>query len=341
MAKRLNIGLVGVGRMGRVYANDLAFRVPNARLAAIADQRADAAAAVAAECGVPKHYGSHHELLADKEIDAVVIITSTHTHGAMVTDAARSGKAIFCEKPISLSLDEAGKMVKAVAGAGVFFQMGFQRRFDSGYLGAKKAIDAGTIGTPIVFKSTSRDPFPPPLEFCDPKVSGGLIVDMGIHDFDVARMFMGEVKSVVANGCTLAYPEMKKVGDIDNAVINMVFESGALGSVDLSRTAVFGYDIRAEILGTKGVIQIGYHRHTPILVMTQSGITHDVVPHFMERFENAYLAQIRDFVDRVLNGQPPAITGTDAIASLRISLAAMKSMKENRPIDVAREFSVP
>jgi len=334
MAKRLNVGLVGLGRMGRVYANDLAFRVPNARLAAVADQRADAAAAMAAEFSVPRHYGSHHELLADKEIDAVVIITSTHTHGQMVIDAARSGKAIFCEKPISLSLDEAEKMVKASDAAGVFFQMGFQRRFDSGYLGAKKAIDAGTIGTPVVLKSTSRDPFPPSLEFCDPKVSGGLIVDMGIHDFDVARMFMGEVKSVFASGGALAYPEMKTVGDIDNAVVNMVFVSGALGSVDLSRTATFGYDIRAEILGAKGAIQIGYHRQTPILVMTQSGITHDVVPHFMERFENAYLVQIRDFVDRVLNGQQPSITGRDAIASLRISLAAMRSLNEGQPIEI-------
>ena len=334
MTTRLNIGLIGVGRMGRVYANDLAFRVPNARLTAVADQRADAAAAVAAECGVPKHYGSHHELLADKEIDAVVIITSTHTHGEMVIDAARSRKAIFCEKPISLSLDEAEKMVKVVESAVVFFQMGFQRRFDSGYLGAKKTIEAGTIGTPVVFKSTSRDPFPPPLEFCNPKVSGGLIVDMGIHDFDVARMFMGDVKSVFANGCTLAYPEMKKVGDIDNAVVNMVFKSGALGSVDLSRNAVFGYDIRAEILGTKGAVQVGYHRHTPILVMTQSGITHDVVPHFMERFESAYLAQIRDFVDCVLNGRQPSITGGDAIASLRISLAATRSLKEGQPVEV-------
>lgn len=334
MAKRLNVGLVGLGRMGRVYANDLAFRVPNARLAAVADQRADAASAMAAELGVPKHYGSHHELLADKEIDAVVIITSTHTHGEMVMDAAKSGKAIFCEKPISLSLDEAEKMVNAVDAARVFFQMGFQRRFDSGYLGAKKAIEAGTIGTPVLLKSTSRDPFPPPLEFCNPKVSGGLILDMGIHDFDVARMFMGEVKSVFASGGALAYPEMKTVGDIDNAVVNMVFVSGALGSVDLSRTATFGYDIRAEIMGTKGVIQIGYHRHTPILVMTQAGITHDVVPHFMERFENAYLVQIRDFVDRVLSGQQPSITGRDAIQSLRISVAAVQSLKENRPVDV-------
>ena len=189
-------------------------------------------------------------------------------------------------------------MVRVAADSGVFFQMGFQRRFDTAYLAAQKKIAEGVIGTPVVLKSTSRDPFPPPLEFCDPKVSGGLIADMGIHDFDVARMFMGEVRSVYAVGGTLAYPEMKTVGDIDNAVISLVFENGTLGSVELSRNAVFGYDIRAEVWGTKGSLQIGYFRETPILLMTREGISHDVVPHFMERFGNAYLAQIQDFVSQ-------------------------------------------
>jgi predicted dehydrogenase len=216
----------------------------------------------------------------------------------------------------------------------VFFQPGFQRRFDTGYVAAKKQIEAGVIGTPVVLLSTSRDPFRPPLEFCDPKVSGGLIADMGIHDFDVARMYMGDVKSVYSVGGTLAYPEMKTVGDIDNAVINLVFQNGTLGAVHLSRNAVFGYDIRAEIWGTKGSLQIGYHRQTPILVMTKEGITHDVVPYFMERFENAYLAQIQDFTDKVLHGGKPTITGEDAMAVLRISMAATASLQEGRPVDV-------
>jgi len=225
-------------------------------------------------------------------------------------------------------------MLEMVKAAGVFFQPGFQRRFDAGYVAAKKQIEAGVIGTPVVLTSTSRDPFRPPLEFCDPKVSGGLIADMGIHDFDVARMYMGDVRSVYAVGCTLAYPEMKSVGDIDNAIINMIFESGALGAVHLSRNAVFGYDIRAEIWGTKGSLQIGYHRQTPILVMTKEGITHDVVPYFMERFESAYLAQIQDFVDKVQHGGEPAVTGADAVAAMRISLAATRSLHENRIIEV-------
>jgi inositol 2-dehydrogenase len=320
--------------MGRVYAQNLAQRVPNARLAAVADTNAQLAQSVAQEFGVPKAYARHQDLLKDKSVHAVVIITSTSTHKDVIVDAAAAGKAIFCEKPMALSLADAYATLKTVERSGVFFQMAFQRRFDSGYRAAKKKVDEGVIGDPVVLTSTSRDPFRPPLEYCDPKASGGLIADMGVHDFDVARMFMGDVKTVHAIGGTLAYPEMKSVGDIDNAIVNMVFESGKLGAVHLSRNAVFGYDIRAEIWGTKGSIQIGYFRETPIYVMTQEGITHDVVPYFMQRFEDAYLAQIQDFVDSVTTGRKPSITGQDAIAAMRISLAATRSLHEGRPVDV-------
>ncbi len=318
-----------------MYARNLAQRVPNARLAAVADRKAELREQFGRELGGVKVYGSHLELLEDKDVEAVAIVTSTSTHKQVVMDAAARGKAIFCEKPMSLSLPDAYEMLHAVEKARVFFHMAFQRRFDAGYLAAKKKVDDGAIGTPVVMTSISRDPFRPPLEFCDPKVSGGLIADMGVHDFDLGRMFMGEVATVHAVGGALAYPEMKSVGDIDNALVNMVFENGTLGSVQLSRNAVFGYDIRTEIWGTKGSIQIGYFRHTPILVMTEQGITHDVVPHFMQRFEGAYLTQIQDFVNRVTAGQPPSLTGADAIAAMRISLAATLSCREGRPVQVS------
>lgn len=335
MRSGLRVGVIGLGRMGRVYAENLAHRVPRASLVAVADWQAALAESFARDHGVPKWYAGHRELLEDPEVEAVAVITSTSTHGEVVMDAARSGKAVFCEKPISLSLEEASEMLELVEKTGAFLQMSFQRRFDAGYRAAKKKIEEGVIGTPVLLRSTSRDPYRPPLEFCDPKVSGGLIADMGVHDFDVARMFMGEVRSVYAVGGALAYPELQPMGDIDNAVINMVFESGALGAVELSRNAVFGYDIRAEIWGSKGSLQIGYFRETPMLVMTEQGITHDVVPHFMQRFDKAYLAQIQDFVDNVLEGRPPTITGADAVAALRISLAATRSLHEGRPVRVA------
>lgn len=334
MKSRLNVGVIGLGRLGRVYAEDLARYVPDANLVAVADSRADVAETFAREYGLPKTYTSHQDLLSDKDVDAVAVITPTSTHKEVVIEAAGHGKAIFCEKPISLSVEDARQMLYATERHGVFLQMGFQRRFDAGYIEAKKKVDAGIIGNPVLITLTSRDPFAPPLEFCDPKASGGLILDMGIHDFDLARMFIGEVSSVYATGGALAYPEMKLVGDIDNAIVNLVFKNGSLGVLQLSRNAVFGYDIRTEIWGSKGSLQIGYFRHTPVLVMTKEGITHNVVPHFMQRFEKAYLAQIQDFVDNVLKGSEPSISGADALAALEIGLAATQSLQQNTPVAV-------
>lgn len=331
---KLKVGLIGAGRMGRMYGQYLAQRVPGVALAAIADRKPEAAESLAGELGVPKSYGGHEDLLGDREVEAVAIVTSTSMHKTVVMDAAEAGKAIFCEKPIALTLEDAREMIETVERAGVFFQMAFQRRFDAGYLAARRKLEEGAIGDPVMFTSISRDPYPPPISFCDPKVSGGLIADMGAHDFDAARMYMGEVKSVHAIGGTLAYPEMKSVGDIDNAMISVVFESGALGAVQLSRNAVYGYDIRGEIWGTKGSIQIGYYRQTPILMFGREGITHDAVPYFMERFESAYLAQIQDFAEHVRKGLPPSITGADALAALGISVAANRSLREGRPVEV-------
>lgn len=337
MSSKLNVGVIGLGRLGKVYAEHLSLRVPNANLIAVADKQDSLAESFAKEHNLPKWYMSHEELLSDKNINAVAVISPTSTHKDVVMDASKSGKAIFCEKPISLSLTDAEEMLDTVGKEGSFFQLGFQRRFDTGYIEAKKKLDDGVIGTPVLLKSTSRDPFRPSLEFVDPKHSGGLIADMGIHDFDVARLFMGDVKSVYSIGGTLAYPEMKEIGDIDNAVISMYFANGALGVVDLSRNAVYGYDIRAEILGTKGTLKIGYLRETPLLVLTKEGVTHDVVPHFMERFGDAYLSQIQNFVDNVLNGKEPDVTGEDGIKALQISLAATQSYKENRPIELEKQ----
>jgi len=334
---RLNIGLIGLGRLGRVYAINLANRVPNANLVAVADRHGDFAETFANDFGIPRWYKTHTDLLADKNVDAVVVLTSTKSHKEVVIDAARAGKAVFCEKPIAMSVEDAEEMLAVIARARVFFQPAFQRRFDPGYMAARTQIEQGTIGTPVVLTSTSRDPFRPSLEFCDPAVSGGLISDMGIHDFDVARMFMGDVKSVYATGAALAYPEMKAIGDIDNAIVNLTFQSGTLGAVHLSRNAVFGYDIRTEIWGTEGSLQIGYQQQTPLLILTKEGITHDAVPYFMERFEGAYLTQIQNFVDTLLRGGEPAVSGSDAVEAIRVSTAATISCREQRVVHLAHE----
>ena len=208
------------------------------------------------------------------------------------------------------------------------------RRFDKGYAAAKKRIDEGAIGTPIVFKSSSRDPYRPSLEYLDPNHSGGLLTDCGIHDMDLARWLIGEVSSVYSIGDVLAYPEMKQINDVDNAIATLTFQSGALGVVDLTRSGVYGYDIRTEILGTKGTLQVGYLRETPLMVLTQGAVTHDTVPYFMERFGQSYVDQLQNFVDHVLEGKPPSITCDDGIAALQISLAATRSLHEKRPVSL-------
>jgi len=333
---RLNVGVIGVGRLGKVYVRDLAGRIPETRVVAVADPAEALAKEVAAEFDVPRAYADSLALIEDKTVDAIVIVTPTHTHRELVIAAAASGKPTFCEKPPALSLNEIAEMKKAIAKGKLFFQMGFMRRFDAGYAAAKKQIDAGRIGEPLVFKATSRDPFRPSLEYANPESSGGMLIDMGIHDFDLARWFMGEVKTVAAIGATIAYPELKTVGDIDNAIASLTFTSGKLGVVDLTRSGIYGYDISTEILGLEGTIRIGYLRETPIMVMTKAnGVSHDTVPYFMERFRDAYTNQLQNFAQNVQQQREAPITIDDGMEALRIGVAATKARESGQTVTVA------
>jgi scyllo-inositol 2-dehydrogenase (NAD+) len=332
---RLGVGLIGLGRLGRVYARDLATRIPESYLAAVADTAPGVAAAIAGEYDVPRHYSDPSSLLDDPVVDAVVVVSPTGTHSALVVAALERGKATFCEKPPALTLGEALAMKVAAARTSALLQIVFMRRFDAGYAQAKRLIDAGTIGDPVLFKSSSRDPFPPSVEYADPRSSGGMIVDMGIHDFDLARWLMGEVRSVHAVGGALVFPELRSVGDIDNAVISLVFADGRLGVVDLSRNGVYGYDITTEVLGTKGTVRVGYLRETPLLVMTRNHVAHDTVPYFMERFEKAYTAQLRDFARNVLSDTIPSVSIDDGIAALRLGLGATRAYETQRTVDLS------
>ena len=290
----IRIGLIGAGRMGKVYANTLAFpasgarrgeNVPEVELVAVADPAKETLKEVQSKYHVRYAFRDHHELLECKVVDSVVIATPTGTHADIVQAAAQAGKHIFCEKPLSQNLGDCDKAIGAVKKAGVKLQMGFMRHYDPPYRVAKEKIDAGVIGKPVMFKSTGRDPKRTSLEFARRENSGGMIMDMGVHEFDLARWLMGrEVERIFSEGGCLAYPELKEVGDIDNAVINLRFANGAVGNIDLSRNAVYGYDIRTEVLGTEGSLWIGYLQQTPTLVLTRQGVTHDTVPYFMERF---------------------------------------------------------
>jgi scyllo-inositol 2-dehydrogenase (NAD+) len=333
--RRLNVGLIGLGRLGRVYARDLATRIAETRLVAIADPVDKAVEEVAAEYDVPGAYGNVTDLVGDPQVDAVVIVSPTHTHRQVVLEAVSRKKPTFCEKPLALSLDECRDMQAAVERHGTFFQMGFMRRFDPGYAAAKRQVMDGKIGKAVVFKSTSRDPFPPSLEYANPASSGGILVDMGIHDLDLARWFMGDVASVSAIGGVLAYPELATVGDIDNAIATLVFRSGTLGVIDLTRNGFYGYDISTELLGTEGTIRVGYLRETPVVLMTKNCVAHDTVPYFMERFEKAYTLQLQNFAQNVLAEREPPVTITDGIEALRVALAATEAQRTGRAVGVA------
>jgi inositol 2-dehydrogenase len=330
MNKSLSIGVIGLGRLGSQYARYFNSRIPGARLYAVSDLRPDVAKAVGAETGAAKIYVDYHDLLADKAVDAVIVMTPTKAHGAVVIAAAEAKKAIFCEKPLTLDLNEGRAMGKAVANAGVFFQLGFMRRFDKAYAAAKKKIEQGVIGTPIVFKSTSKDQFPPSIDYLRPENSGGIFIDMGIHDFDLARWYMGEVKSVYTAGGALAYPEIGKVGDVDNGLTTLHYASGNIGVVSLSRSGIYGYGIETEIVGTKGTIKIGYDRETAILVMTKNVISHDTVPGFYERFEQAYITQLQNFVENLRGHRASPIMCEDGIAVQKIAIAATKSLHSGK-----------
>ncbi|HRI81169.1 MAG TPA: Gfo/Idh/MocA family oxidoreductase [Opitutaceae bacterium] len=329
MNNPINVGVVGLGRLGRLYASYFTNRLPGARLYGVTDVASEAVKATVAATGA-KGFATTADLLADKAVDAIVVMTPTKLHGEIVLAAAAAGKAIFCEKPLALEISEGEAMKAAVTKHGVFFQLGFMRRFDRAYAAAKQRIDAGEIGTPVIFKSTSKDQLPPPVEYLRPASSGGLFIDMGIHDFDLARWYMGEVKEVFSVGNSVAFPEISEVGDVENGLSTLTFSNGGIGTISLSRIGIYGYGIHTEIVGTKGTIQIGYDRETAILVMTKGQIAHDTVPGFYERFEQAYISQLQNFVDNLLHDRSPPIVCDDGLKAQRIAIAATRSLHSGR-----------
>ena len=332
----IRMGLIGAGRMGKVFAHTLAFNVSAVDLVAVADIDPKTSEEVALRFGAKYHYTDYCQLLERADIDAVVIATPTSTHVQVIKDAAAAGKHIFSEKPLGQTLEMCDEAIAAAKKTGIKLQLGFMRRFDAAYALAKKKIDEGVIGQPVVFHGISRDKGRTSLEFARRANSGGMIMDMGVHDFDLARWLMSsEVVRVQTEGDCLVYPELKEVGDIDNALINLRFANNAVGNIDLSRNAIFGYDIRTEVLGSEGSLLIGNLQQTSILVMTRQGITHDTIPGFMERFGDAYAAEIRDFVSCILEDREPNVTGEDARKATAIGMAATRSLDETRPVPLS------
>lgn len=322
---QLNVALLGAGRLGAAHARTLA-GLPAARLVMVADPRPEARA-LGEEFGA-RAVADPLEAIHDSYVEAVVIVTPTGAHAELIEAAARARKAIFCEKPIALDVPSTERALAVVRECGVPLQIGFQRRFDSGFAEAQRRIAAGELGRVHLLRSVSHDPYPPPPGYI--ATCGGQFVDMTIHDFDIARFVTGsEVESVSAVGTTLgpAAEAFRAAGDWDTAVLALRFASGALGSIANSRQAGYGYDIHTEVLGDHGGLKVGYERHTPITRYDRAGAHHDYVPYFPERFAQAYAAELAAFVDAVVKGRLVSPTGEDGLAALRIALAATESAR--------------
>lgn len=329
---KVRIGILGAGRIGRLHARNLSMHVPDADVVAISDIVAPAARECAAEWGIPRIYPTPEGVLKDAEVDAVFICTGTDTHAELIIDAAKHGKQIFCEKPIALDLPSIDRALRAVEDAGVSLQIGFNRRFDPNFREARRQIEAGEIGTPHVLRITSRDPSPPPIEYV--RCSGGLFVDMTIHDFDMARYMLGdEVAEVFAIGAVLVDPAIGAEGDIDTAIVSLRFRGGALGVIDNSRQAVYGYDQRLEVLGEKGRVSVENPLpHTAVRSVVDGDHAPPLLHFFLERYTESFIEEARLFVAAVREGTLPTVSGADGRVPVVMALAAQRSLVERRPV---------
>jgi inositol 2-dehydrogenase len=338
--QKLGVGVLGVGEMGKRHAENIRRLVPEARLVAVADAAAERARQVASELEIEHSYSSVEAMLECKELDAVLIATPDKLHAQAIGAVARAGKDILCEKPLAVNLADAYAALEAVAKARVRLQIGFMRRYDPAHRAAMKRIEAGEIGVPVIFKSVGRDKDAPPLAAYQSSLNGMLFYNSTIHDFDLARWMMGDEIAEVHSYATVAIrPEVAQYGDVVASVVNLKYEKGAIGNVESYVQAVYGYDVRTEIMGSKGSIFVGSLRQTHATFLTASGGTQTLVDHFLTRFADAYLEEVRDFVRSVLQDRPPRVSGEDGLKALAIAVAAEKSSREARPVKVALEHS--
>ena len=326
------VGIIGCGRIGRLHAGLIAREIPGLALGGVADVVTVAAEELGASTNAPVM--SIDELLASK-VDAVAICTSTDTHVDLIAAAAAEGKAIFCEKPVSLSLAEVERGVAAVDAAGVPFMIGFNRRFDPGHMSVRSAVAEGAIGELHLVRITSRDPSPPPPEYV--AVSGGIFMDMMIHDFDMARYVTGEdVVEVFARGAVRVDPRIGEAGDVDTAVVILTHADGTFTTIDNSRQAVYGYDQRLEAFGSGGMSLSDNHVTHHGTTLTKDGATSQPLPwFFLERYLPSYRREWEAFRDYLTEGGPSPAGARDAVEVTKVALAANRSLREARPVRVS------
>ena len=333
MSRKINLAVIGTGRMGSVHVANIVNKVPEANLVAICDIRLDVAQAVADRWGISRVVQDYHELLADETIEAVLIATTTSTHAEVIKDCAKAGKHIFCEKPIALDLARIDEALEAVELAGVKLQVGFNRRFDKNFQRVKEIVQSGELGRPCMLKITNRDPELPSKEFL--RVSGGLFLDMTIHDFDMAQFQIGEVTEVYATGSVLIDSELEEFGDLDTALLTLKFKDGTIGSIDNSRQSVYGYDQRLEVFCLEGTAMAENEKENMVLKGNREGFQSSRVPNFfIQRYAPCYVDEVRQFLVSVRDDLPTVVTGEDGRKAVVIGYAAWKSFHENRPVRI-------
>ena len=331
-SSKIGVGVIGAGRIGKLHIEHLAQNIPEVELCSICSLNHSIAASLAEQFNVPKVTTDYNTLLADPQIDAVLVTSSTDTHVEISQAAAKAGKHIFCEKPISLDLEQIDETLAIVEKAGVKFQIGFNRRFDASFKRIREAVTTGEIGEPHIIRITSRDPAPPPIEYV--KVSGGIFLDMTIHDFDMARYLIDdEVIEVYAAGGVRVDPKIGEAGDIDTTVITLRFQNGVIGTIDNSREAVYGYDQRVEVFGSKGMVTAANPLTDTVTFSGSEGTRAASPPYFfVERYKPAFLSELQAFFACIQEDTTPPVTGADGRAPVVMGFAALKSLRENRPV---------
>lgn len=333
--RKLGIGVLGVGEMGQRHAENIHRFVPEARLIAVADAAADRARKVASLLEIERSYSSLDAMLEAKELDCVLIATPDKFHASAIRAAAAAGKDILCEKPLATTLADAVSALQATAKAGVRLQIGFMRRYDPAYAAAMKRIEAGDIGEPVIFKSIGRDKDAPSFASYQSSLNGMTFYNNTIHDFDLARWLVrDEVTEVHAYATVAIRPEVAQFGDVVASVVNLKYQRGAIGNIESYVQAIYGYDVRTEIVGSKGAILVGSLHQTPATFLTSNGGTQILADHYLTRFADAYVAELKDFVNSMLNDKPPRISGEDGLRSLEIAVAAEKSYLQSKPCKV-------
>ena len=333
----LKIGIIGAGRIGKVHLESISYHVKNATVTAMADPfMNEETEKLIRSYGVSKVTKDYKDILNDKDIDAVLVCSSTDTHAAISIEAINAGKHVFCEKPV----DHKKKKIQAVADAlkehpDIKFQVGFNRRFDHNFAAIRKAYDDGKIGEAHILKITSRDPEPPNPAYI--KVSGGIFLDMTIHDFDMACFLTdSDVEELYVNSAVLVDPAIGEQGDVDTAIITMKMANGALAVIDNSRKADYGYDQRAELFGSKGMVATSNDTVSSAVISNADGVTGEKpLFFFLERYMDSFSEEMRQFTEAVINDTEVPVGIHAGLQSVKIGLAARKSVEEHRPVKIS------